>query len=206
MNEIIPPDYYLPLPVPELPVAAIFDCDGTLVDTMPLHFVAWRKTLDDLGHMHVFPETQFYEWGGTPALEIIERLNAMHTLAMLPHETATAKEENYARLLDNIAPLDRVVAEAHRFFAAGIPLAVASGGRRDLVEASLRAVGIRDLFRFVIGSEDVTHGKPAPDVFLRAAELLGIAPEACIVYEDAPNGVLAAFRAGMKVVDVTQYL
>lgn len=202
----IPSEYYLPLPVPELPAAAIFDCDGTLVDTMPLHYVAWRETLDGLGHPHVFPETQFYEWGGTPAQEIIERLNVRHGLSLLPHETATAKEDNYGRLIPDVKPIGIVVAEARRLFAAGVPLAVASGGRRDMVEASLAAAGIHDLFPVVVGSEDVPRGKPEPDVFLRAAELLGVEATVCVVYEDAPNGLLAGYRAGMRVVDVTRFL
>ncbi len=205
MNDA-PTEHLIPMPLATLPAGAIFDCDGTLVDTMPLHFVAWRKTLDALGHPTIFPETQFYEWGGTPAKEIMERLNVIHGLTLPPHETATEKEEIYRTLITDVKPLTFVIDEAIRLHAAGVPLAVASGGRRDVVIESLETVGIRDLFGPVVGSEDVANGKPAPDVFLRAAELLGVAPERCVVFEDAPAGLLAAHRAGMKAVDIIRFL
>lgn len=205
MTDPTPTEHLIPMPLADLPAAAIFDCDGTLVDTMPLHFVAWRKTLDDLGHTEIFQETQFYAWGGTPAKEIMERLNEIHGLTLPPHETATVKEEVYQTLIPQVKPLLFVIEEAKRLHAAGVPLAVASGGRRDVVIESLEAVGIRELFGPIVGSEDVSHGKPAPDVFLRAAELLGVAPEGCVVYEDAPAGLLAAHRAGMKAVDITRF-
>ena len=196
----------LPMPLTALPAAAIFDCDGTLVDTMPAHFVAWRRVLDNLGHADIFPEPQFYAWGGTPAQEILERLNAAHGLSLPPDETATAKENVYETLIPGVQPIAPVVAEARRLFTAGVPLAVASGGRRDVVEASLASVGIRELFGFVVGSEDAPRGKPAPDIFLRAAELLGVAPSGCVVFEDAPAGFAAARAAGMRAVDITRYL
>lgn len=205
MTDILPTEHLIPMPLAELPAGAIFDCDGTLVDTMPLHFVAWRRVLDDLGHVTIFPETQFYEWGGTPAKEILERLNEIHGLTLPPHETANIKEEVYQTLIPQVKPLLFVIEEARRLHAAGVPLAVASGGRRDVVIESLEVVGIRDLFGPIVGSEDVAHGKPAPDVFLRAAELLGLAPDTCVVYEDAPAGLLAAQRAGMKAVDITRF-
>ncbi|MBC8142677.1 MAG: HAD family phosphatase [Armatimonadetes bacterium] len=194
------------MPLAELPAAAIFDCDGTLVDTMPTHFRAWRETLDAAGHPTIFPETQFYEWAGTTATAITERLNEIHGLALHPESTAAAKEELFATLLVGVEPVAPVVAEARRLFALGVPLAVASGGWRAVVDESLRAIGIRDLFVGIVGSEDVTHGKPAPEVFLRAAELLNTAPEKCVVFEDAAGGILAAHRAGMKCVDITKFL
>ena len=205
MTDILPTEHLIPMPLAQLPGGAIFDCDGTLVDTMPLHFIAWRKVLDALGHTDIFPESQFYAWGGTPAKEILERLNELHALNLSPHETADVKEEVYQTLIPQVKPLLFVIDEAKRLYAAGVPLAVASGGRRDVVIESLETVGIRDLFGPIVGSEDVAHGKPAPDVFLRAAELLGIAPEHCVVYEDAPAGLLAAHRAGMKAVNITLF-
>ncbi len=206
MPDTLPADHLIAMPLATLPAAAIFDCDGTLVDTMPTHFVAWRKIFDDAGHSHIFPETQFYEWAGTTSTAIIERLNEMHGISLPPHETSVAKEDYFATLIVDMKPIAPVVAEARRLFALGIPLAVASGGRRDVVEESLRAIGIRELFTHIVGSEDVTHGKPAPEVFLRTAELLHTAPEKCVVFEDAAGGILAAHRAGMKCVDITKFL
>lgn len=199
-------DHLIAMPLADLPAAAIFDCDGTLVDTMPIHFRAWRETLNAAGHPAVFPETQFYEWAGTTAERITERLNEIHGLTLSPSETAATKEELYATMIDGIAPIALVVAEARRLFAAGVPLAVASGGWSNVVEASLIAVGIRDLFVGIVGSDNVTHGKPDPEVFLTAAEMLNTAPEKCVVFEDGAAGIMAAHRAGMKCVDVTKFI
>jgi len=195
---------FLPIPLPVVPAGAIFDCDGTLADSMPLHYVAWHQTLEPLGLP--FPEEQFYAWGGVTAREIIVRLNAEHGMSVPPGETAHAKEMAYAVLISQMKPLTKVVAEARRLNRLGVPLAVASGGMNSLVEETLRVLGIRDLFQTVAAAEDVQNGKPAPDVFLLAAERLGIPPEDCVVFEDAPAGFEAARRAGMRVVNVIPFL
>jgi len=200
----IPSLTLIPMPVDPLPVGAIFDCDGTLADTMPLHFMAWRETLDPLGCP--FPEEQFYAWGGVTAREIIIRLNAEHSLEMDPDETAHQKEMNYRLLIPGVQPILPVVAEARRLYAAGVKLAVASGGMRPLVEETLATLRITDLFLTVVGSGDVERGKPEPDVFLKAASQIGVAPENCIVYEDAPAGLEAARRARMQAVNVLDFL
>jgi beta-phosphoglucomutase family hydrolase len=196
------------MPLTSLPEGAIFDCDGTLADTMPLHYLAWRETLDAFGApLPVFPEAQFYAWGGVTAREIIVRLNAAHhPLHIDADHVAEIKEDAFRRLIPRVKPIAVVVAEARRLAAAGVPLAVASGGRRDLVEQTLRTIGVRDLFRTVVGSEDVQHGKPAPDVFLTAAERLGVRPAGCVVFEDAGPGLEAARRAGMRAVDIKRFL
>jgi len=193
----------LNMPLASIPAAAIFDCDGTLADTMPLHYQAWRETLDPLGVP--FPEELFYLWGGVTAREIIERLNILHARQMDPAGLSIEKEETYSRLIPLVRPIESVIAEARRFFGH-CPLAVASGGRHEVVEETLCSLGIRELFDAVVGSEDVRHGKPAPDVFLTAAARIGAAPDGCVVYEDAPAGLEAARRAGMRAVDITRFL
>jgi HAD superfamily hydrolase (TIGR01509 family) len=193
------------MPIDFIPAAAIFDCDGTLADTMPLHYKAWRATLDRHELPHIFPESQFYAWGGTPAKEILERLNSEHGLSLDAVAVAHEKEETYFQLMPEVQPIPVVIAEAKRLHGK-CPLAVASGGARFVVEASLNILGIRDLFETLATSDDVQFGKPAPDVFLLAAQRLGVAPEGCVVYEDAPAGLEAARRAGMKAVDITQFL
>ena len=203
MSLNFPPPALIPMPVDPIPVAAIFDCDGTLADTMPLHYMAWRETLDPLGCP--FPEAQFYAWGGVTAREIILRLNEEHNLFIDADETAHAKEMNYRLLIPGVQPILPVVAEARRLFGK-CPMAVASGGMRSLVEETLATLRLSELFPVVVGSGDVERGKPEPDVFLKAAALLGVAPEDCIVYEDAPAGLEAARRAGMKAVNVLDYL
>jgi beta-phosphoglucomutase-like phosphatase (HAD superfamily) len=198
-------DFLIPMPLEHTPGAILFDCDGTLADTMPLHYKAWRATLDALGHSEIFPEAQFYAWGGVTAKEITERLNAEHALQLPPIETAAAKEQNYLLLLPEVTPIEAVIAEARRFFGR-CPLGVVSGGQRELVEETLERLGIRTLFRVVIGSHEVAFGKPAPDGMLLAARLLGVEPTECVVFEDAPAGLEAARRANMKAVDVLRYL
>lgn len=199
-----PPPELIPMPVTPFPLGAIFDCDGTLADTMPLHYMAWRETLDPLGCP--FPEEQFYAWGGVTAREIILRLNAEHGMNMDADAASHAKEMNYRILIPGVQPIIPVVAEARRLQEAGVKLAVASGGMRSLVEETLATLRLSEIFPLVVGSGDVERGKPEPDVFLKAARLIGVAPQDCIVYEDAPAGLEAARRAGMKAVNVLDYL
>lgn len=195
--------YLVPMPLAEIPAGAIFDCDGTLADTMPLHFKAWSEILN--GWNCPFPEEQFYAWGGVTAKEIVARLNAQHGLAMPVDETAHVKEELYRTLIPQVQAIPAVVAEVERFYGK-CPLAVASGGMLSVVEETLNALNLRHYFDALATSDDVTHGKPAPDVFLVAAERIGVAPEGCVVYEDAPAGLEAARRAGMKAVNILLYL
>jgi HAD superfamily hydrolase (TIGR01509 family) len=196
----------LDLPLPAIPGAAIFDCDGTLADTMPLHYGAWRETLDSLGLLlPVFPEEQFYAWGGVTAKEIMERLNKIHGTAFDAESIAHTKEMTYRKLIPTVKPIAKVVAEARRFYGK-CPIAVASGGMRALVEETLETIGVSDLFEIVVGSEDVREGKPSPEVFLTTACRLGVEPSDCVVYEDAPAGLEAARRAGMRAVNVPDFL
>ena len=198
-------DFLIPMPLTFTPGALIFDCDGTLADTMPLHFRAWRRVLDNLGHARVFPETQFYEMGGVPAREVLIRLRDEHRLDFDVDELTDEKEAAFAELVVDSVEIPEVVAEARRFFGT-IPLAVASGGQRELVEGTLQRLGIRELFPVVVGSQDTERGKPEPDLFLLAAARLGVDPAECVVFEDAPAGIEAARRAGMKAVDVTRHI
>ena len=196
--------HLLTLPYDFVPGAAIFDCDGTLADTMPLHYRAWCDTLAPTGCP--FPEEIFYEWGGVTAEEIVERLNALQGHTMDPPGTAHAKEHLYRTLIPQVGPVAAIVAEARRLHAAGCPLAVASGGMRVMVKETLETLGIRPLFQTIVAAEDVRRGKPDPEPFLLAAERLGVAPGECVVYEDSPAGLEAARRAGMRAVDVRPHL
>jgi beta-phosphoglucomutase family hydrolase len=196
----------LDLPLASIPKAAIFDCDGTLADTMPLHYGAWRETLDSLGMpLPIFPEEQFYAWGGVTAKEIMQRLNAIHGTDFDPEAVAHSKEMLYRKLIPTVKPIEKVVAEARRFYGK-CPIAVASGGMRVLVQETLETIGVSDLFEIVVGSEDVREGKPAPEVFLTTAARLGVEAADCVVYEDAPAGLEAARRAGMQAVNVLKFL
>ncbi|MGC3989169.1 MAG: HAD-IA family hydrolase [Chthoniobacteraceae bacterium] len=175
----------------------IFDCDGTLADTMPAHYQAWRAALAE--YRAELPEALFYELGGVPTERIVEMLNTKFGHNMPPAEVALRKEHFFLEYSKEVLPIQSVVAVA-REYAGKVPMAVASGGRRRLVTKSLNAIGITSLFQAIVCAEDYKHGKPAPDPFLKAAELIGVEPAKCLVFEDTELGVDAAKAAGMQWV------
>ncbi|HVZ83619.1 MAG TPA: HAD family phosphatase [Terracidiphilus sp.] len=183
--------------------AYLFDCDGTIVDSMPLHYKAWKRALAEWNCP--FDETTFYAWGGKPVRKIIADLNAMHGLAMPVDALAEQKESYYHTALPELqvipGVLEHIVAQHGR-----IPFAVVSGSRRNSVIGSLTTVGLLDKFEALVCAEDYTHGKPAPDCFLLGAERLGVAPEHCLVFEDTELGIEAATAAGMASVRVPQVI
>ncbi|HEY2342538.1 MAG TPA: HAD family phosphatase [Chthoniobacteraceae bacterium] len=175
--------------------AFIFDCDGTLADTMPTHYQAWTTALGR--YSEKFPEALFYEMGGAPTARIVELLNERHGLALDVEETVQRKEAIFLELSPHVAAIEPVVALAREFSRQQKPMAVASGGHRRIVMNTLRAIGIADLFRVIVTSEDYQRGKPAPDPFLEAALRLSVDPGECLVFEDTATGVAAAKAAGM---------
>jgi HAD superfamily hydrolase (TIGR01509 family) len=186
------------LTLPPGPFSAyIFDCDGTLADTMPTHYRAWCTALG--AHSEAFPEALFYELGGTPTAKIVELLNERHGLGLPVDETVAQKEAIFLELSHEIAAIEPVVALARQFHGQK-PLAVASGGHRRIVLNTLKALGIAHLFQAIVCSEDYHRGKPAPDPFLEAAMRLGVAPAECLVFEDTGIGIAAAQAAGMQYV------
>jgi HAD superfamily hydrolase (TIGR01509 family) len=181
------------------PQALIFDCDGTLADTMPAHYRAW---VDVLGrHGIPFPEERFYALAGTPTREIVRLLAADAGKTVDIPAVVRAKEEGFLVQIAEVVPIGRVVEIARA--ARGVhPMAVASGGQRRIVERTLAQIGVLDWFGALVTAEDTVRHKPDPDLFLEAARRLGVPPEICTVYEDADLGLEAARRAGMKGVDV----
>jgi len=186
-------------PIPERFRGLIFDCDGTIVDTMPVHYLAWCKALET-GKLH-FPEERFYSFAGAPTVTIIETIAKEQGVVCDAEKIAVLKEHFYVESLENLEPIHSVVAIARREKGRR-KLAVASGGWKRIVKQSLTLVGVEDLFEAIVGADDVVRGKPEPDVFLKAAEMIGVKPEACVVYEDGEMGIVAAKRAGMEVIDV----
>jgi beta-phosphoglucomutase family hydrolase len=178
----------------------IFDCDGTLADTMPLHFRAWTRIVGELGGS--FSEESFYQTGGKPTEQILEMLRDEHGLRVDDvRKLAQRKEEYFLELIDEVKPIEAVVEIARRW--SGIkPLAVASGGFHRQIELTLEALGIRPLFTAVVCVEDYARGKPFPDPFLEAAWQLKVPPADCVVFEDSMLGVEAAAAAGMHYVFV----
>lgn len=179
--------------------AYLFDCDGTIVDSMPLHYVAWKKALGEWNC--AFEEELFYAWGGRPVTEIIGALNRMHGLDMPVDAVARRKENLYFELEDQLRAIPEVI-EHIEAKHGHIPLAVVSGSRRTSVVHSLSALGLLEKFDLLVCAEDYARGKPAPDCFLTAAARLGVPPENCLVFEDTEMGIRAATDAGMASVRV----
>lgn len=179
----------------------IFDCDGTLVDSMPLGHIAWKAALQKSGATFDFTWEVFVRRGGMGIAETVRELNLEFGSSMDPMQVVADQREFVWANLEQIRPLQPVVDFA-RAVSAFAPCAVASGSERPVVARALEIVGIRDLFKAVVTREDVERGKPYPDTFLLAADLLGIPPEECLVIEDSPMGQAAAHAAGMQCIMV----
>lgn len=178
----------------------IFDCDGTLADTMPLHYRAWKRLVEELGGS--FSEELFYQLGGKPTERILEQLRDEYGLNVGDtYSAAKRKEEYFVEMIHEVGPIEPVLEIARRWHTIK-PLAVASGGFRRNVELTLDAIGIRSLFDTLVCVEDCARGKPFPDAFLEAARRMNVPPEDCLVFEDSPLGLQAAKAAGMQCVFV----
>jgi beta-phosphoglucomutase family hydrolase len=190
----------LKLKLPAGPFKAyLFDCDGTIADSMPLHYIAWRNVLAEWGCE--FDEEIFYAWGGMPVTEIIATLNQRHSLTMPVEEVSRRKEEAYYAALPQLKAVPEVLEHIEDQFGQ-IPFAVVSGSTRDSVVASLESLNILGRFDTLVCAGDYAKSKPDPEPFLTAARRLGVAPEACLVFEDTEMGVQAATAAGMASVKV----
>jgi beta-phosphoglucomutase family hydrolase len=181
------------------PQALIFDCDGTLADTMPLHWKAWNEVAGRYGL--VFPEQRFYELGGVPSRDIFKMLSEEQNRPLDPLAASKEKEAAYMPHLPEIRAIE-AVAKIVRENAGKLPMAVASGGIQVHINDVLEHIGLRQYFQAIVTSEDVKRQKPAPDIFLEAARRLGVAPQFCRAYEDTDLGLQAIRAAGMEAVDV----
>ncbi|WP_377047536.1 HAD family hydrolase [Roseibacillus persicicus] len=179
----------------------VFDLDGTLVDSMPAHFEAWCEALSQVGADGVFGEDVFYAMGGRPTKDIVVQLNEEYGLKLDPDTVAFAKKKAFLERLDQVT-LNEEVVEYAKTWRGKVPMAIATGGSRLVAEKTLQVLGLSDLFDEVVTADDVTNGKPDPEVFLQAAERIGIEPTKCVAFEDAAPGIMAAQLAGMQVVAV----
>jgi HAD superfamily hydrolase (TIGR01509 family) len=195
-------DVDLRLKLPEGPFKAyLFDCDGTIADSMPLHYVAWKRVLGEWNCE--LAEEVFYAWGGMPVAEIIATLNERNGLTMPVEEIQRRKEQLYFDILPELKAVPEVL-EHIEFSHGHIPFAVVSGSTRDSVTTSLTALGILDKFETLVCAGDYTRSKPDPEPFLIAAKRLGVKPEQCLVFEDTEMGIQSAIAAGMASVKILQ--
>ena len=181
----------------------VFDCDGTLADTMPLHWRAWQVIAAKY-KLH-FPEDRFYSLGGVPSRDILKMLAKEQGVTLDHIQAAHEKENAYLPLMAEVEPIHAVVEIAEENFGK-IPMAVASGGTLPIIEQVLTHLKIRHLFGAVVTSEMVKNQKPAPDIFVEAARRIGVDPKSCRGYEDTDLGMQAIRSAGMDAVDVRELL
>ena len=185
-----------------IPKGLIFDCDGTLANTMPLHWRAWRL-ITQRYDLH-FPEDRFYMLGGVPSRDILKLLAEEQGRSLDHIVVAHEKDEAYLQLMTQAEPIHAVV-EIAKEHHGKIPMAVASGGSQKIICDVLEHLGIRHLFSAVVTNEMVKNQKPAPDIFLEAARRIGVDPRLCRAYEDTDIGLTAIRAAGMEAVDVRQW-
>ncbi|HEX5284824.1 MAG TPA: HAD family phosphatase [Bryocella sp.] len=188
------------LPIPDRVFGAyLFDLDGTIADSMPVHLITWQQAVREAGGD--FPEELFWAWGGMPLPRTVEMLNERFGYHMSAPEVVHRKEQLYLDMIDRVRPIASVAAhitEQH----GKIPMAVVSGSPCLTITRTLQALHLDKCFDAVVGAEDYTHGKPDPEPFLTAARMLKVAPADCLVFEDADLGIKAAEAAGMTWVQV----
>ncbi len=194
------------LQIPDYPFQAyIFDCDGTLVDSMPLHYVAWVEALKRHDAPFEFTEEVFYAHAGIKEQDVVKILNAKHGTNIDPVSVDELKMEIFRERIPEVQTV-RPVAEFANSLYGRFPMAVASGSEEPTVRGCLEATGLIHLFETIITPKLVKQGKPAPDMFLLAAERMGIAPRECLVLEDGNSGLEAAKAAGMQAVFIPRTL
>ena len=185
--------------VPQYIGGLIFDCDGTLVDSMPLHMSAWEHTITSHGGKW---EPEFFAAKkGMPEERIVGLYNRHYGVSFDPGETVRAKHAFFRAHPGGFKPIPHVIDVVRRYRGI-LPMAVASGGVRDNVDLELRALGIQDCFQAIVTADDDIRPKPSPEIFLEAARQIGVAPELCQVFEDGDLGLEAARKAGMLATDV----
>lgn len=187
------------LPIPPGTQALLFDCDGTLADSMAQHYAAWHETL--LAHGIDCPRSFIETHAGVPTHGVVAEANLFWGVSLDPDQITHEKEANFAARIHLVQPVDEVLATAHAYFGK-LPMAVVSGGTRDMVHSVLTTIDALRLFPVVLTASDPLAPKPAPDLFLEAARRLGVPPHTCHVFEDGDPGILAAQRAHMTCTDV----
>jgi len=180
----------------------IFDIDGTICDTMPVHFIAWRQTAAEYGID--FTIELFVEVTGIPALQTSQYIKAKFGADFDEVEFTRIKEESFEQNMHLARPIEPVI-KVIRENKGKLPMACGTGGSQYLAWKTLEISGVKDCFEHVVAAENVINHKPFPDTFLKAAELIGVQPSDCEVFEDGQLGLDAAAAAGMMSVDVTQF-
>ena len=180
----------------------IFDCDGTLADTMPTHWKAWHETLAAYGK--TCPQAFLERCMGIPSVRIVSLYNAAYGEKLDPQRFSAEKDRRSHEGLAHVGPIVPVVDVVRRYHGR-LPMAVASGGIRMNVDLALEAIGLQDYFETILTADDDVPPKPSPAIFMEAARRLGVEPVYCQVFEDGDAGLEAARKAGMIATDIRPY-
>ncbi len=191
------------IPVLEHIRGLIFDCDGTLVDSMPLHMKAWEETIHSFGE-HYDPEFFFSKKGMRDA-DIVAQFNLQFGKSLKSADVVRAKDSFFLQRVAGVMPMHLVVDVVRRYHKV-LPMAVASGGDREVVQRELQVIGIAHFFDVILTAADPFRPKPFPDLFLEAAREIGVQPSLCQVFEDGDLGLQAAENAGMHATDIRQFM
>ncbi|HSQ47635.1 MAG TPA: beta-phosphoglucomutase family hydrolase [Lutibacter sp.] len=188
--------------IPQQAKALIFDLDGTIANTMPNHFRSWRKAV--LPYGIDFNAALFLQLTGMPRAATIEKLNEMFGTKMNPDIVGKVKEEHFKTLVDLTEEIE-VVADVIRKYHNILPMSIGTGSTKNGAKKTLEVIGFENYFDIVISADDIINHKPHPETFLKCAELMGVKPQDCVVFEDGILGMNAAEEAGMMVIDVNDY-
>ena len=183
--------------------ALIFDLDGTLVDSMPLYYEAWKDVCAIKGLS--FSEEEFYSLARVPTDRISEILNERHGTDFEPKAVSNLKEETYLKKIDKLQPIKPVFELAKKYYGK-LPMAIGTGSPGRHSWEAVRALGLDKYFDILVSKNDVKEGKPNPETFLKCAKAMDISPEYCQVFEDGDPGLQAAKTAGMIATDIREYI
>jgi beta-phosphoglucomutase family hydrolase len=184
--------------------ALIFDLDGTLLDSMPIHYEAWKEICRDRLN-YDFTEEFFYNHAGVSSEKIFEEIKDRIGKDFDPHQYAKDKEAFYETKLHKLTlvqPVFDIVLQYH----GKLPMSIGTGSPREGSWKAIRTMGLDKYFDILVSKEDVIHPKPAPDTFLRCAEIMQVNPSTCQVFEDGDPGLKAAQSAGMIATDIRPFV
>ncbi len=180
----------------------IFDLDGTLADTMPAHYLAWKSACKSFGID--YPIDLFLKLAGVTLIDTAKIINQIYGTNIDPAVLGEAKENAFIKTIPITKPIEPVAALVKKYYGI-LPMAIGTGGSHDIAWETLKTIGLKKYFKILIGAEDITKCKPDPETFLKGAALMNVEPEFCQVFEDGKLGLQAARDGLMIATDVTPY-
>jgi beta-phosphoglucomutase family hydrolase len=183
--------------------ALIFDLDGTLSNSLPVHLSTWNLIGKRYGFK--FDPKILYEMTGMPTIDFARRVVEQYGLSITPEEVVKLKQQSFWESATLLKPVEEMIAIVKEYYGR-LPMAVGTGASRKSAEVQLNTLDITQYFDFIVSAEDVTRHKPEPETFLMCAELMKVEPSKCQVFEDGDLGIAAAKKAGMIVTDVRPHI